>query len=302
MMAGYFGNKGTHLRTQSNLNQFVPGTSVRPFPDVSAASAIAPGAPLSNINFWDIVGNSLYNALWITADKRLARGLQFQTSYTFSKSLDYTSLSSQVPITLQNSYDIRGDRGLSDFDARHRFVFSGIYELPWRGNRLVEGWQTAVIAQLQSGNPIDIVTTNSTYTGVPNTLRPDLLGKVPTGIGSAPNGNPQYFPSAACTTATPGCLFLLKNGFGNLGRNAIIGPGFEDVDFSLFKNTRITERVGLQFRSDFFNAFNHPNFGQPNRIASTAKGNTFGQITTTRFPVGDSGSSRQIQLALKLLF
>jgi hypothetical protein len=302
VMAGYFGNKGTHLRTRSDPNQFFPGTNLRPYPAVSAASAIAPGAALASMTLWDSSGNSLYNALWLTANKRLSRGLQLNASYTWSKSIDYTSLNSQGATTLQDSFNVRGDRGLSDFDARHRFVFSGIYELPFRGHRLTEGWQVAAITQLQSGNPINIVTTNATFTGLPNTLRPDLLGDVPTGIGSAPNGNPQYFPSAACATPTPGCLFLVKNGFGSLGRNSIIGPGFNDVDFSLFKNTRVTERVAVQLRSDFFNLFNHPNFGQPNRIVSTAAGNTFGQITTTRFPVGDSGSSRQIQLALKLMF
>ena len=230
--------------------------------------------------------------------------MQFNTSYTWSKSLDYNSLSSQGNpfVVVQDSYNVRGDRGLSDFDARHRFVFSGIYDLPFRGNRAVEGWQFAIITQLQTGNPVDIVNTSGTITGVPNTVRPDILGAVPVGIGSAANGNVQYFPSAACATPTAGCLFLIKNGFGNLGRNVVIGPGFEDVDFSLFKNTRITEKLTAQFRSDFFNLFNHPNLGQPNRIVSTAPGNTFGQITSTRAPVGDAGSSRQIQLALKLIF
>lgn len=302
LMAGYFGNKGTHLRLARNINQFIGGQ--RPYAAISAGSSIAPGAALGNIPMWDSAGNSQYNALWVTAKKRLARGLQFNTSYTWSKSLDYNSLSSTGSpfVVVQNSYDLRGDRGLSDFDARHRFVFSGIYDLPFRGNRAVEGWQFAIITQLQTGNPLDVVNSSGTITGVPNTARPDILGAVPVGIGSAANGNVQYFPSAGCTTPAAGCLFLLKNGFGNLGRNVVIGPGFEDVDFSLFKNTRITEKLTAQFRSDFFNLFNHPNLGQPNRIVSTAPGNTFGQITTTRAPVGDAGSSRQIQLALKLIF
>jgi hypothetical protein len=87
-----------------------------------------------------------------------------------------------------------------------------------------------------------------------------------------------------------------------MGRNVIVGPGFEDIDLALYKDTRITERLKAQFRADTFNLFNHPNFGQPNRIVSTAAINTFGQISATRSPVGDSGSSRQIQLALKLIF
>jgi len=302
LMVGYFGNKGTHLRIQRNINQYLPSTTVRPYPAVSSSSAIAPGVPLAQIQMNDSAGNSLYNALWITATKRLSKGLQFNASYTFSKSLDYNSLSSQA-VVVQDSYNLRNSRGLSDFDARNRFVVSGIYALPFSGNRLKEGWQVALVNQLQSGNPMNIVTTNRTLTGYTgNVVRPDVLGKIPTGYSPAANGNIQYFPSAACTTPTPGCIFLVANHFGNLGRNAVIGPGFEDVDFSLYKTTKVNERLGTQFRADFFNLFNHPNFGQPNLVVSTAANNTFGQISSTRFPVGDSGSSRQIQLALKFIF
>jgi len=176
-------------------------------------------------------------------------------------------------------------------------VFSPIYQLPFKGNRAVEGWNVALDVQLQTGNPVDLVTT-STYTGTPDTVRPNVLGPVPVGIGSAANGNPQYF--SACSAAS--CLFQAPSGFGDLGRNVIIGPGFEDVDLSLFKDTKLTERTTVEFRVDTFNLFNHPNFGQPNRIVSTTAGNSFGQITSTRFPVGDAGSSRQLQLALKFIF
>jgi hypothetical protein len=160
-----------------------------------------------------------------------------------------------------------------------------------------------LINQLQSGNPLTIITTNNS-TGVTNAMRPNILGPVPVGIGSAANGNPQYFPSLGCTVAAPtaNCLFQVVTGFGNLGRNTIVGPGFEDIDLALYKDTRITEKVKAQFRADTFNLFNHPNFAQPARTVSTAAINTFGQISATRAPIGDSGSSRQIQLALKLIF
>jgi hypothetical protein len=304
IMAGYIGNKATHLRMLRNINQFLPGTTARPYPTLAASSPIDPGAGLGNIYQWESDGNSNYNALWITATKRMAKHLEFQASYTFSKAIDYQSLSSIGAPTLQNSYDMRNDRGLADFDARHRFVFSGIYELPFSGNRAVSGWTFALISTLQSGNPVNLITT-STFSGTANTIRPNYLGgPIPVGIGSAPNGNPQYFPGAACTATaiTPGCIFQVPAGFGNLGRNVIIGPGFEDQDFSLYKDTKITEKTTIEFRSDFFNIFNHPNFGQPNRFVSTAPGNSFGQITSTRSPVGDAGSSRQIQLALKFIF
>ncbi len=302
LMIGYFANKGTHLRLQRNLNQYIPGTAVRPYGTLSANSPIDPGLALGNIPVNESTGNSLYNALWTTATKRFSHNLQFNTSYTWSKSIDYNSLNSQA-ITVQDSYNIRGDRGLSDFDARHRFVFSGIYDLPFRGNRLVEGWEFTGILQLQAGNPVNIITSNSAYTGV-GTMRPDLLGPVSTGLRPAPNGNVLWFPafSGCVGTPTPGCLFLAPTPahFGNLGRNVIIGPGFENLDFSLIKTTNITERVKVQFRADAFDLFNHPNFGQPNRVVSSAA--SFGEISSTRFPTGDSGSSRQIQLALKVIF
>src|SRR6202008_5179358 len=101
-----------------------------------------------------------YNALWVTATKRMSKGLQFNGSYTWSKSIDYNSQSSQG-VTLQDSYNLRGDRGLSDFDARHRFVISGLYELPFKGNQLVEGWQLSTIVQSQTGKPVTIVVNNA---------------------------------------------------------------------------------------------------------------------------------------------
>jgi hypothetical protein len=307
VMLGYFGNKGTDLRTALNINQYLPaGTTLRPYPALSASS-IVPGTALGNITQWQSNGNSEYNALWIKATKRLSKNLQFETNYTWSKLMDETSYntpgavwSSNTP--MQDSANLRAEHSPSDLDVRQRFTFSGIYELPFKGNRAVEGWQFSLINQVQSGNPIEIVT-GSTFNGVSNTVRPNILGPVPVGIGSAANGNPQYFPALTCNVpATANCLFQVPTGFGNMGRNLLVGPGFENLDMALYKNTRITERLTAQFRADTFNVFNHPNFAQPNRIVSTASGNSFGQITATRAPIGDSGSARQIQLALKLIF
>jgi len=87
--------------------------------------------------------------------------------------------------------------------------------------------------------------------------------------------------------------------FGNLGRNAITGPSFHNTDFSVTKNTLVGERMRVQFRIEFFDIFNHANFGQPGNVVGSAN---FGRITSTRFPTGESGSSRQLQFALKLLF
>ncbi|MDQ6708398.1 MAG: hypothetical protein M3Z85_20765, partial [Acidobacteriota bacterium] len=149
IMVGYFGSKGTHLRLIRNLNQPLPG-GARPYPALAANSPILPGRALGNIGEIDSGGNSTYNALWVTASKRFAKGLQFNSSYTFSKSLDDNSLNTNAYV-VQNSFDIRGSKGLSDYDARHRFVFSGIYLLPFSGNRIVEGWQFSTISNCKAG-------------------------------------------------------------------------------------------------------------------------------------------------------
>ncbi|HET6669890.1 MAG TPA: carboxypeptidase regulatory-like domain-containing protein [Pyrinomonadaceae bacterium] len=321
VMVGYFGSKGTHLRLSRNINQPING--VRPFVRLSASSPIAPNSLLGNITQIESSGNSSYNALWTTATKRLSRNFQFNASYTWSKSIDYNSLNSQG-IVVQDSYNIRGDRGLSDFDARHRFVISGLYELPWRGNRLVEGWQLGTIVQLQSGNPINILAGNplaipgtsigagagiATFTGI-GSVRPDLIGD-PQILGT-PN---QWFSNTVCDPRAPtgcpsGAVFALPVAlsgstnvyhFGSLGRNVLIGPGFKNVDFSVTKNTKLTESVRFQFRAEFFDIFNHANFGQPGRTAQVGS-TAFGLISGTRFPTGDSGSSRQVQFAAKFLF
>jgi hypothetical protein len=221
--------------------------------------------------------------LWASAQQRLARGLQFNAAYTFSKSLDYNSLSLQG-IVVQDSFNLRGDRGLSDFDARHRLVVSAIYDLPFSGSQFVEGWQLAAIVQSQSGNPVNIVT-SSTLNGVANTVRPNVTGPIRI-IGSVD----QWFDPGA---------FAIASGFGSLGRNVVIGPEFNNTDFSIIKNTRLSEALRVQFRAEFFDLFNHPNFGQPGNVLGTP---AFGRITNTRFPTGESGSSRQIQFALKLIF
>ena len=305
IMVGYFGSKATHLRLSRNLNQRNITTGARPFPVlvsdsfVPCPSATLPSCNLGNTAEVDSAGNSNYNALWITANKRFSHGFQFNASYTFSKSLDYNSLSSQG-VVIQNSLNPRGDYGLSDFDVRHRFVINWVYDLPFKGNRFKEGWQLASIFQAQGGNPINIVTLAS-FEGIVGVVRPDLLLPVNT------TGNPaQWFSnSTVCSAPAPGCAFLIPtfggNHFGDLPRNAFTGPGFTDVDFSIAKNTKINERFNLQFRCDAFDLFNHPNFGQPGRIAVPGS-TTFGVITSTRFPTGDSGSSRQLQMGLKLTF
>ena len=285
MMVGYFGSRGTNLRISRNINQPVNGAV--PFPSLSASSPIRPGALLDTITQVESTGFSSYNALWVSATKRLSRGLVFDTSYTLSKSLDTNSLSSSGTggFAVQNGYDIPGEYGLSDYDARHRFVISATYELPFTRHAITRGWQLATIVQAQSGNPVNIVTSNSTLTGAPNIVRPDLIGPIRI-IGSADRW---FDPSA----------FAAVNRFGNLGRNVVIGPGFFNADLSVRKTLTVARDHQVQLRVDAFDVFNHANFGPPGNVVGSP---SFGKITRTRLPTGEAGSSRQIQLSANLVF
>jgi hypothetical protein len=283
-MVGYVWSQGTQLRLSRNINQPVNG--VRPFMRVSSLSPILPGAPLGNITQVESSGESSYRALWASLTQRLSRGLQFTGSYTWSRSLDYNSLNGPATsVTVQNSHDVADSWGLSDFDARHRVVISGVYELPFDSHALLDGWQIAAILQAQSGNPVNIVTSNSTLTGVANTVRPNVTGPIEI-IGDV---NRWFDPS----------VFVAVDGFGNLRRNSVVGPSFANLDVSIAKTIRMTARVRALVQADVFNVLNHANLGQPGRIVGSPN---FGVITNTRFPPGDSGSSRQIQLGVKILF
>ena len=325
IMVGFFGSKGTHLRLSRNVNQPVAG--VLPFPTVTLVDGTTRSANV--ITEVASLGNSSYNALWVSTNKRFSHGMQFSASYTLSKSIDYNSRNSQG-IVLQDSTNPRGDRGLSDFDARHRFVVSYLYELPLRGNRLIEGWGLSGNTSLQSGNPETITLGGvSPLTNVAATVRPNVAG------------NPVVARQDPTAFFNPlGFVRPPTGQFGNLGRNALVtGPGFNNFDFSILKSTRLSERFKVEFRTEFFNIFNHPNFGQPGGVCTpssvaftvsslssqtfpagtcvpnssfgtiknasngaTINSTTFGKILSTRSSAGDAGSARQVQFALKVIF
>lgn len=292
--ATYVGSQGRHLRLNGDYNQGING--VRPI------------TGFTSINLQQSVSNSNYNGMWLSADRRLAKGLTFNASYTFAKSIDNNSVGSSNP-QVQNLYNLAAERALSDFDARHRFVLSGVYLLPFSAEnafakRLVSGWSISPIVNVQSANPFSpIVPLTATLapgaTPAPGVIynsgsllafdRPNYVSGQPLRV-SNPSPAQWINPQA----------FVRQNiGFGNAGRNILKAPGFFDIDFSIAKNTMICEGISLQFRAEAFNALNHPNFGQPIQQITSAQ---FGQILATRTTRGDLGSSRQIQLGMKLIF
>jgi hypothetical protein len=260
-----------------------------------------PGATRPNPNlgagfFWYTEGDSSYNALQLDVSHRFRKGLQFRANYTWSKDLDVNSgltgaqANNQSQMVLDRN-DLHRDWGRSAYNVPNLVNLSGTYELPFKGNRLISGWQVNTIVTLESGFPFTPVI-GSNRSGDGDTRTPDRPSVNPAFSGPVVEGNAnQWFNPAAFVLPAAGT-------YGNLGRGVYSGPGLANVDASLFKNTVIREKLNLQFRAEFFNLLNHVNLGTPN--ATVFSGSSFspsaGLITTT------TTTSRQIQFGLKLLF
>ena len=294
----YVGSKGTKLLTARDINQPQPSVLPPGLPFVPR-----PDFRFDDIDLLESRGNSNYHALQARFQQRLSHGLTALASYTWSKSIDDASnffSSAGDPNFPQNSYNVAAERGRSNFDVRHRLSLSYSYALPFGQGRqyladdgwvstLLSGWETYGIVTLQSGRPftvallseIDNSGTGRSILGFGANDRPNV-------VGNPDLSNPttlQWFNTAAFAFPAPGT-------FGNAGRNILDGPGFQNVNVSLMKNTKLTERVNLQFRAEAFNLFNHPNFNLPDNFLGSP---TFGRISSARDP-------RHIQFGLKLLF
>ena len=285
----YVGSRGNHLNLNVQENVAYPGpgsvAARQPYPSVASISA------------WEPRGPSSYNGLQLSAEKRFAAGISFLGAYTYSKSLDEgaggNSSTGESRINIQNPRNLAADYGLSNFDYKHRFTFNAVYDLPFgRGrkymssanafeNTIAGGWQLTSIVTVQSGAPFSVsLATPTANTGT--FTRPNRVcdGNLPSGQRSI---NEWY--NVSCFVAPPVYTF------GNTGRNVLIGPNLVTWDFGGDKDFRLTERFGLQFRSEFFNILNHPNFGLPSgSIGSTSAGTITTEIT----------NARQVQFALRL--
>jgi len=284
--AGYIGTKGTRLTRAIDLNQAFPGTtgsvqSRRPFPQYGTMSMLTS------------IGDSTYNALVGGLERRFSGGLSLLASYTYSHSIDSGAGGGGVT---QDARNTQPDRGNSDFDARQRLVISYVYDLPVGHDRhfgkslppvlnyVVGGWQLSGITAFQSGRPIFIkLGKDNGSTGV-NNDRPNIVAGVDPLLENS-GSKTVYLNPAAFVSAPAGT-------FGNDPRNNINGPGTNNFDLTLAKNFK-TEKFGIQFRAELFNAFNHPFLNQP---VSTLTNPAFGTITSTL------GPNRQVQFGLKISY
>ena len=288
----YVGSKGTKLPGRFNANQaFLDQDPNHPTP-VDSRRRFA-GFGDAFINSFD--RTSSYHSLQTKLERRFAQGLSFLAAYTWGKTLDSVSSSAYTPVDIGC---ISCEWGLSDLHVKHRFTFSSVYELPFgRGQAFLSnlsgaagamlgGWQANGIVTLSSGLALSPGGGNSNTGGFVSN-RPSVVG------GCDPNDYPQrtvqkYF--------NPECFFIQQTGtFGNSGRNVILGPGINNVDFSLFKNFFLgTGEHQFQFRAEFFNFFNHAQFVDLSLNTNIASPNA-GLISTAR-------DGRVIQFALKYRF
>jgi hypothetical protein len=286
----YAGSKGTHLQGVVDPNQDrVPGPgdvqARRPFPQFGGFTAI------SNI------AGSNYNSLQVKAEKRATHGLYFLSAFTYSKAInDLPEICCAAPFA-QNSYDLAAERGRADFDQTLRWVLSFDYEVPFgrQGSRfsngvmdaVLGGWHLGGIYTLASGFPFSpYINDDTSNTGTQGIPRPDQLRN-----GNLPRSqrSPNLWFDVNAFAAPSGFAF------GNAGRNVLIGPGQNVFDWSLRKEFSVTETQRLEFRAEFFNAFNHPNFAQPDNFIDDGPGSA-GVITSLAIPM------RQIQFGLKYNF
>lgn len=329
LSVGYVGSRGYDLFMMNDLNPPMnTGTLQNPIlgtQNPKSAAAI-PNPRLCNCTNLLYLGNkapvgeSNYNSLQASLTHRFSRGLQFQAGYTWAKSLDDSSVTyalestGAAPQFVQNPYSFNSDHGLSVFDRAHTVVANAVYDLPFRGNKLLSGWQVSGIVTYESGFPFTVVD------GF------DRAGLTAVSGGATPGERPNLVPGCSNNPVqglvsqwyNPSCFALQPVGtLGNLGRDTLTGPDFTNLDLALMKTTPIrgaSEKFSLQFRAEIFDILNHPNFNLPNQnLFATctispscplgyASNNIAGQIISTVGNEVVGGAQRVIQFGLKLLF
>jgi hypothetical protein len=292
----YVGSLGRKLPITRNINAPLPGTT-GPVQDRRPFNARFP--TLGTINQLETSGHSAYNSLQALVNTAGWKGLTGRVAYTYSTAIDVGS--DARFILPANSYNLRRERGPADFDARHVFVMGLAYTIPaWPGGPgwLTRGWDLNTFTTYHTGLPVDLRAGQNISNSFDGVDRVDLIGDPFAGIVQPANSTARrHFNAAAFGRPDAGT-------FGNVGRNAIPGPSFGAVDFSVIKTTKHTERWSSQFRVEVFNLFNRTNWANPGN--SLAAATTFGLMTNTRNGGGapgiGPGEPRSVQLALKLLF
>lgn len=311
----YAGSKGTRLYTFYDANQAGPSSDAsapfgarRPVQECDSSGNCNPVFDTSISNFASS-GSSIYHSLQTRFEKRLSGGLSFLASYTWSHSIDNASSANLGSSNNSGPRFFRAfpqwERGNSDFDVRHRFVLSYIYDLPigqgkrfagglsGAADKVLGGWQIAGITTLSTGNWYTITDGNGNFSNSDGGQRADLVP------GQDPNGHPcvpgTFFNTCAFQDPPSNAPASDFFGFGNAGRNIVRGPGLQQWDFSIFKIIQTSENTHFEFRTEIFNLPNHANFLVPSGSSKRLGGGSYGFATAAAAP-------RQIQFGLKFYF
>ena len=313
---GYVGTHGTHLVRQRSLNQALSASANQPirgvttntFANISLRVPIR-GVPPDSLQEMESEGSSSYNGLEASLTKQLNHGIQFLASYTFAKVLDsdgsdINSTSSGNALTLGDQNSPRQRWGRASFDRTHRLVFSGTWSLPSPSDgyeqTVLGGWAVAAVVTIQSGSALTIADTNTNNAFGINEDRAQLSGACSKSqlvrAGAVESKLSNYFKTSCFVSPPIIGSDGIATGFGNSATGIVDGPGQANLDFALSKTVGLRWPIGsgsLQFRAEFFNALNHPQFANPDANFTSP---TFGVISSTTV------SARVGQLALRFGF
>ncbi|MGB6722619.1 MAG: carboxypeptidase-like regulatory domain-containing protein, partial [Terracidiphilus sp.] len=309
LTAGYVGSHGYHQILSEDMNEPVPLYTAAGAPYYTSGEADANPA-LANSTSWVSQGVGLYNALEVDLRRTFANGFQLRGNYSYAKNLDdgsawNTSVSGNTPAFVEFPLDPRLDWGPAATDVRQAASVNGSWELPFGAKRRFFNHASAPVSFAASGWTASAIL--GLQTGFPFTPQ---LGYNPTGNGDTrnpvrPNWNAAFsgnlYPHTAAEFFNPNAFLAPATGtYGTVRRDSLTGPGLSQLDFSAVKNSRITERLGLEFRAEFFNVLNHTNFLTPNEVVYTSA--TSGVSPTAGVVTATSTTSRQIQFGAKLQF
>ncbi len=306
---GYLGTFGIKLQQNVQPNNAQPGPgnvdAKRPYPGVvldagmvfpSYIQVLSNNIPVTQMNMYAQSAQSNYHALLVRMERRYSKGFSWLSSYTHSKAISNApqfrnagGANGSENSPPQDSYNLRAERGLASFDARHRWVNTVVYNIPLKG-WLLGGWQVSGISQLQSGFPFTINISGDTAGIGGGTggilIRPNAIPGQTYLLDSAQRSTERFFNTAAFQL-TPAFQF------GNVGRNTVVGPGLFNIDTTVARTFAIKERYRLQFRAEFFNLLNTPNHAIVGRLINVPT--QFGKVLNQLDP-------RQIQFGLKFAF
>jgi carboxypeptidase family protein/TonB-dependent receptor-like protein len=286
---GYVGTQTVHQYGDLNVNASLPGTG-----QAGQPLNVAFGRTTDTLLFQGFLSAN-YHSLQTAITRQFSKGLMVKGAYTYSKAINWTDDDGWAGLDWNDPNILRRNRAQAGFNTPHIFQLAYVYELPlgkgkeWANSggaatKILSDWQTSGTFSAISGQPFGLSASGASLNAVAQAQTPDLVGPVRR-LGGVGPGNPFYDPAAFAP--------VTRVGYGNVGRNILLGPGTVNMDFSLFRTVKITERYDVQFRVDASNLFNSPHFNNPNGDLTSG---SFMEINSAKF------DERQFRFGLRLAF